>query len=127
MTRKKKNTGMIVATIVIILAALIAYQAYRATIEDPFHTRIAQCLTQNGVAMYGEDTCPFCNQQKRVFGELTFRRHITYVECDKDPQACRDANVESYPTWIYGDERINGLRQLGELAEFGGCTDVLED
>ena len=126
MARKKRPTGLIIATVVIAFAAFITYQAYQATIEDPFQTAIAQCLTENGVAMYGEDSCPFCIQQKRVFGDLTFRRHIEYVECDKDPAACRAANVESYPTWVRGEERLTGLRQLGELAEFGDCTDVIQ-
>ena len=125
MARKKKNTGMIVATVVIILAAFITYQSIQAAIEDPLNSAVAQCLTANGVVMYGEDSCPFCMQQKRVFGELTFRRHIEYVECDKTPDACRDANIQSYPTWVYGEERLTGMRQLGELAEFGDCTSAL--
>lgn len=123
MARKKKNTGMIIGAVVIILAALITYQAYRATIEDPLQSAIAQCLTDNGVAMYGVDTCPACLQQKTVFG--TSFRHIEYIECDKTPQACQQQSIQSTPTWINAEgDRLVGLRGLGELAEFGSCADV---
>ena len=117
---------MIVGTIVIILAALITYQTYRATIEDPLQSAIAQCLTENGVIMYGLDTCPACAQQKRVFG--TSFKHITYIEGSRSPNEYREAAVafDAIPAWRFGDEFTTGVMGIGELAERGGCAHLLE-
>ena len=81
---------------------------------------IAECLTTNDVVMYGSDGCPACRNQKTVFDDWA---SIEYIECDKTPDACRDAGIRSIPTWVRGDERLVGMKSLTELASFGGCED----
>jgi hypothetical protein len=79
---------------------------------------IAQCLTNNGVVMYGSDSCPACRQQKTFFDDF---EEIEYIECDKDRSACQSAGIRSIPTWVRGDERLVGSHNLEDLAVFGGC------
>ncbi len=88
----------------------------------------AKCLTEKGVKFYGAWWCPHCQNQKAVFGDAV--QHVDYVECEKTPdvsqgsitQACTDAKIEAFPTWIFPD----GSQQLGELSlerlsELSGC------
>ena len=85
---------------------------------------VARCLTDNGVVMYGADSCPACQQQKTLFGDSF--PFVEYVECDRSA-ACQENEVRSIPTWINAQgDRLVGMRGLGELAEFGGCAHVLE-
>jgi hypothetical protein len=86
----------------------------------------SECLTDKGVKMYGAFWCPHCAQQKSMFGS-GFER-VTYIECslpDKSgqTQACKDANIQQYPTWEFSDgSRKEGVQTLGELSKRSGCA-----
>jgi glutaredoxin len=84
----------------------------------PFDT-FAQCLTDKGAVMYGNDTCPHCLDQKKDF-KGSFDK-ITYVECRRDFEACQKAGVTSTPTWVIHDKNHVGRQKLTELAKISGC------
>ncbi len=91
------------------------------------YDHFAQCLTEKGVKMYGAYWCPHCQNQKEVFGNAF--RYVTYEECatpgqpDVMTQACKDAEVEGYPTWKNAAGEIRtGEQSLEELATFSGCA-----
>ena len=81
---------------------------------------LAKCLTENGAVMYGAYWCSHCNDQKGMFGDAV--KFINYVECTEDQQACAEAGVQGYPTWIFADgSSVAGAQQLGTLAAATGC------
>ena len=86
---------------------------------------LAQCLTENGATFYGAFWCPHCADQKELFGSSV--QYVNYVECslpDKSGQTqfCKDAKIESYPTWEFSDgSRLTGLQRLNVLAEKADC------
>lgn len=87
----------------------------------------AQCLSNTGAKMYGASWCPHCQNQKKLFGD-SFSK-IDYVECadpadpNKQAQACTDANITGYPTWIFADgQRIEGEAPFEKLSEKSGCA-----
>ena len=109
---------------VVLAVVLLAACSDDSDSSGSLEAMVAQCLSDNGVAMYGADSCPACLQQKTVFG--TAFSHIDYVECDKSA-ACQQKSIQSIPTWINAEgDRLVGVRGLGELAEFGGCAQILE-
>ena len=85
----------------------------------------AKCLTYSGVKMYGAFWCPHCQNQKTMFGKSF--ENIDYTECslpDKSgqTQACKDANIQKYPTWEFKDgSRIEGELALLQLSQKSGC------
>ncbi|MFT4308107.1 MAG: hypothetical protein ACMXYM_01945 [Candidatus Woesearchaeota archaeon] len=79
---------------------------------------LAECLTNNGVVMYGSDGCPACRNQKLIFDDWDA---IEYIECDKDRDACQRAGIRSIPTWVRADEVLVGMQSAERLAAFGGC------
>lgn len=89
----------------------------------PFDT-FAQCMTDKGVIMYGNDTCPHCIDQKNDF-KGSFDK-ITYIQCIEDFEACERAGVTSTPTWVIHDKNYVGRHSLEELAKYSGCP-LLED
>lgn len=111
----------------IFIAGAIISDAQSTTIPDSF----AQCVTESGATMYGAFWCPHCESQKQSFGKSF--DHINYVECSLpdrsgQTQICIDENIQSYPTWEFGD----GSRELGEvplelIAERTGCELPSED
>jgi glutaredoxin len=84
----------------------------------PFDS-FAQCLTDKEVVMYGADTCPHCQTQKKSFkGSFDL---VNFVECNSSPKECQDAGIKAYPTWIIDGEASEGRLSLSEIAEKSGC------
>lgn len=84
----------------------------------------AKCLTENGAVFYGSSTCGHCKAQKDLFGDAM--EFVNYVECNpravnSAPEKCIAANIEAYPTWIIGDQKIIGMQRLEQLAEKTPC------
>jgi glutaredoxin len=80
----------------------------------------ANCLTDNGVIIYGTDWCPHCQSQKSLFGNSF--KNIAYVNCDNNPQACTNAGVQGYPTWNIKGENYPGEQSLETLAQLSECS-----
>jgi uncharacterized membrane protein/glutaredoxin len=81
---------------------------------------LARHLRESGAVMYGAYWCPHCSEQKALFGEAA--KDLPYVECDPGgvnprPDLCEKAGVKSFPTWVIGKERREGVQSLAELAE----------
>jgi glutaredoxin len=90
-------------------------------------TAFGRCLKSKGATFYGTSWCPHCRAQRETLGEAM--DYVRYVECSVDgtrgetTAACRKAEIESYPTWTFGDgSRAGGEQSLEELADKTGCT-----
>ena len=88
---------------------------------------LAQCLTENGVRVFGAYWCPHCKKQKEMFGEAAWKE-IKYIECAAagnpraQTQECQNEKIEGYPTWIFPDgKRLTGEQALTDLAEESQC------
>ncbi len=82
--------------------------------------KLAQCLTDKGIVMYGTTRCPHCQNQKKRFGEAADL--ITFVDCDESRIQCQAAGVEWFPTWITPDgQKYSGDQPLESLATIGAC------
>jgi len=88
------------------------------------YDNLASCLAEKEAFFYGSFKCPACQKQKALFGKS--KKYLPYVECtnlDGTPtEACEQANIERYPTWIFQDESVLvGIKTPLELAEITGC------
>lgn len=81
----------------------------------------AECLTDKGIAMYGADWCPHCQDEKKNFGSAF--KLVNYIECGRNPQSCLAMGVEGFPTWIFPDgKRLVGEQGIEKLSEESGCV-----
>jgi glutaredoxin len=85
---------------------------------------LASHLKQVGAKFFGTYWCPYCSQQKEMFGQQAFSQ-INYIECD--PQGknarldiCEKANVASFPTWEINGQQYRGVQSLEDLADVSG-------
>lgn len=89
------------------------------------YDEFAQCLSENGVKMYGAYWCPHCNAQKQMFGNSWSQ--VNYVECSLpnkagQTQVCTESGIKSYPTWEFQDGlRIEGEMPLEKISSLSGC------
>jgi uncharacterized membrane protein/glutaredoxin len=86
-----------------------------------FEAALARHLREKGAVMYGAYWCPHCTEQKALFGDAA--KDLPYVECDKGgvnarPDLCEKAGVKSFPTWVMGNERREGVQSPQALADF---------
>ncbi|MEL6928543.1 MAG: vitamin K epoxide reductase family protein [Cyanobacteria bacterium J06600_6] len=82
---------------------------------------LAEHLTATGAKKYGAFWCPHCFEQKQLFGQEAFDK-VTYVECadegkNPQPQVCRAAGIQSFPTWEVDGKFYPGIKTPDELAE----------
>lgn len=91
------------------------------------NTTFAQCIKDSGTKFFGAFWCPHCQAQKKLFGARA-TKELPYIECStadgKDQtQACKDADIKSYPTWEFADgTRKTGKQTFADLAEKTGCV-----
>ncbi len=117
--KKRQAKRILVWTIVIIAVAAIAFFIYKKASGPGKYDALAQCMTENGMTMYGTDWCPHCQRQKQLFGKSF--KFINYVNCDLS-DACDKAGVQGYPTWAKDGQLLqSGVKSLAELAQSSGC------
>lgn len=85
---------------------------------------LARHLKQVGVKEYVAYWCPHCYEQKQLFGKQAYAQ-INHVECAPDspnaqPQACKDAGVQAFPSWKINGKLTSGIKTLEELADLTG-------
>lgn len=96
------------------------------TTSGPSEIALAQHLQEIGAKKYSAYWCPHCQQQREMFGQEAFE-YITVIECAPDgqnaqPDVCRAAGIEGFPTWEINGEKYSGARPLSELARLSGYT-----
>jgi uncharacterized membrane protein len=114
-----------VAPAVIVIVALhLHYAGYwgkTAAAEDPWVRGLAIHLAKIDAKFYGAFWCPHCKQQKEMFGGSVDR--VPYIECSpggpRAPSAavCKEARIETYPTWVINGQRLVGTQTLDDLAQ----------
>ena len=104
------------------IVAVIVALSYNQWSPSPYVNldEFAQCITDKGIAMYGADSCSYCRAEKAEFKSAF--QYINYIECDKEPEKCAEANIEGTPTWIFPDgTRLVGKQGLERLSEASEC------
>jgi hypothetical protein len=109
-----------------VLMVMLTVLLFASSCSKGVPASFAQCLTDNGVMMYGAYWCPHCQSQKEMFGKTW--ELVNYVECSLPERAgqtqiCKDDDIRGYPTWQFGDgTRIEGEATLTQLSEKSGCV-----
>ncbi len=110
-----KSTTIIYIAIGIIIIGAGVFYFVNANSKPGKYDEFAKCLTASGAKFYGAFWCPHCQNQKAEFGKSA--KYLPYIECSTldgkgQLQVCKDAGIESYPTWVFPD----GTRDSGEIS-----------
>lgn len=117
----KKSFFQTVAIGGIVVAVMI--MAWCSVSNDtPETMALAQCLTEKKATMYGTNRCPHCKATKELFGYKAFQS-VTFIDCDKNKNACWLAGVTGYPTWVFADgTKLEGEQKLATIAVSAWCV-----
>ncbi len=122
-----KLAGIIAGTIFVIagFAYFLSSGDGLRTVTAEGYEELAQCITDSDAKFYAAFWCPYCQEQKRVFGRGA--DYLPYIECSTPDsrnqlQRCVDAGVTDYPTWEFADGvRLTGALSPRSLAQLTGC------
>ncbi len=94
--------------------------------SGPAEISLAEHLTKVDAKMYGAYWCPHCHDQKQLFGQQALSK-VPYIECDPNgpnaqPDLCKAAKIEGFPTWKIKDKSLSGTQSLTELAKVSAYT-----
>ena len=105
---------------------------WSGTIGEPLRDSSEQALQlvdhlrSIGARFFGAWTCPACFRQMNLFGKQA-GAEVPYVECRKpeilpeQAEACREAGIRAYPTWVLSDgQRREGVQSLEALSTWTG-------
>jgi len=86
---------------------------------------LAQAITDSGAIFFGADWCPFCTEQKGLFGEGA--SNLPFVEVSNPQhtlnQIGADNNISSLPTWDFADgTRVTGVQSIEDLIAYTGIS-----
>lgn len=114
----------ITSTLALIVTAFV-YFKYLPPAKG-MYIGFAQCIKASGATFYGAFWCPHCQNEKKLFGDA--EQSLPYVECSTPDgrnqlQVCKDASIQSYPTWIFKDgSRLTGEVPFDQLTQKTGCA-----
>lgn len=91
------------------------------TTSGPAEIALARHLKQVGAIEFVAYWCPHCHEQKQLFGKEAYKE-LNHVECaadapDGQPQVCRDAGVQAFPSWKINGQMMAGVKTLEQLAD----------
>lgn len=83
----------------------------------------AKALDQAGVTFFGAAWCPFCTEQKELFGDG--KEELPFVEVTNPDRTLNSIgqaeNIQTFPTWEFPDSsRATGVLSLAEISERSG-------
>ncbi|BAT55032.1 vitamin K epoxide reductase [Nostoc sp. NIES-3756] len=85
---------------------------------------LAQHLQKVNAKLYGAYWCSHCYEQVYLFGQQAFKL-INRIECapegkNAQPEVCKAAKIQGYPTWEINGKFYSGVQSLAELATISG-------
>jgi len=88
--------------------------------------RLAKTLAEKGMVFYGSLQSSDSVKQKELFGQSA--SFLDYVECDASgenayPEECVAKEITVYPTWVYQNQKYEGIQKLSDLAKVVGFSD----
>lgn len=135
MDKKSMPKGNLIVGVLVVglvSAGVMWFLQTRDTSEKDY-TALAQCLTENGVIMYGSITCTVCAREREVFGDAF--AYMTEIECNPrgehaQTELCLEKEIAHTPTFtreVNGEEleRKDGFQSPEDLAKFGDCEGSL--
>jgi hypothetical protein len=121
--REKNRKIMLYGMLALLLVGTVAYGINSALTPGELDD-FAMCIRDSGAIFYGTTWCPYCNQQKQMFGKSS--QYLPYFECsggraNSISPECAARNVTSVPLWEIDGERYPGMQDLATLSELTGC------
>ena len=117
---QKKNIMILVAIVVVVYLGYMMMQKKKKvkSIEQQDKNEVKPANdvdTNNGILMYGKDSCPWCKRQKTELKDHWDK--VTYVNCQENPEECKKNKIAALPTWVIHGNRSEGFMKKEKFEE----------
>lgn len=90
------------------------------TADSEYLANLALSLKKSGFILFGTGSNNDTIRQKQILGQAFSA--LDYVECesgvkDANLDECAAKNIDKYPTWVKGEKKFAGFKNLSELEE----------
>ncbi len=119
---KKAKTNIkkyFIFSALIIAAILISYTFYVRAQNPGKYDDFAQCLTEKGAIIYGNDYCQYTAKQLNFFGKS--EKYLSYVRCSENEQLCDEKGITTTPTWEINGKMYSQVQTFEKLSAITGC------
>lgn len=83
------------------------------------YDEFAQCLTEKGAVVYGNDYCQYTNKQLNFFGNS--KKYLNYVRCADNKELCDSKGISVTPTWEINGQIYTQVQTFERLSSISGC------
>ena len=113
-TRKYIIISLFVLILFFSILTIMSYQKKPGKLDE-----FAQCLTEKGAVIYGNDYCQYTNRQMGMFGKS--KKYLNYIKCIDNEQLCNEKNVKITPTWEIDGKTYEQVQSFEKLSVLSGC------
>ena len=103
--------------LLIILFSILTINSYMKKPGD--FDNFAQCLTEKGAVIYGNDYCQYTLKQFGMFGKS--KKYLNYVKCIDNETLCDAKGVKITPTWEIKGQVYEQVQTFEKLSILSGC------
>ena len=97
---------------------LASVNILKQEVSDNKLEKLAKCLSEKDVKLYGASWDGHTQNQKEVFKDAV--RFLSYVECANNQ--CKDSKIRAFPTWIFPNNKVViGEISIQKISELSGC------
>ncbi len=118
---RKLFIGVLLPLIILIIVLIFAlnFKKKPQLLINNNTLQLTTCLKNNNWIMYGANSCPYCQQQKGLFGQAF--HNINYIDCELNTELCEKNGISKYPVWEKDGKKYYGVYTLKDLAVISGC------
>ncbi|MAH03200.1 hypothetical protein CMI39_00225 [Candidatus Pacearchaeota archaeon] len=105
--------------IVGLIIILSSFTVYSYMNKPGGYDDFANCLSDIGVVVYGNDFCRFTNEQLNFFGKS--KENLNYIKCFDNKKLCNEKGIEITPTWEINGKMYEQVQDFEKLSQISGC------
>ena len=102
-----------------LIIILSSFTVYSYMNKPGGYDDFANCLSDIGVVVYGNDFCRFTNEQLNFFGKS--KENLNYIKCFDNKKLCNEKGIEITPTWEINGKMYEQVQDFEKLSQISGC------
>ncbi|MEK6872455.1 MAG: hypothetical protein AABW90_00400 [Nanoarchaeota archaeon] len=109
----------IIISLILLIIIFFGGTIYSQTKKPGSYDEFAQCLTEKGVKVYGNDFCQYTTKQFNYFGKS--KQYLNYIKCSENKELCDSKDITTTPTWEINNELYSQVQTFERLEAITGC------
>lgn len=115
----KKIKLYTVVLLLLVAITIFSYTFYLRSKMPGQYDKFAECITEKGAIIYGNDFCSYTNKQLNFFGKS--KKYLNYIKCAENKELCDSKFIKITPTWEINGKMYTQVQSFERLSELTDC------